>query len=134
MKALRIKVTGDLFRKGYRYQAIQQATALNLNGFIQYLRTGNGVYIHVQGEEDELLQFVDWCRFGAHGCNIESIGSEVTNIGYFRGFLIATSSYEQAGGSFAEKQAEESEFAGEDKQLTRHSLKAGIQWLRTAFY
>jgi len=134
MKALRIKVTGDLFRKGYRYQAIQQATALNLCGFIQYLRTGNGVYIHVQGEEDDLLQFVDWCRFGAHSCKIESIGSEVTNVGYFRGFLIATSTYETAGGSFAPLQVEEGEYSGEENQNSRNSLKAGIQWLRTAFY
>lgn len=134
MKALRIKVTGDLFRKGYRYQAIKQATALNLNGFIQYLRTGNGVYIHVQGEEDDLLKFVDWCRVGSHGCHIESIGSEVTNVGYFRGFLIATSSYEAAGGSFAPIQTTEEEHLGEDNPLARHSLKAGIKWLRTAFY
>lgn len=134
MKAFRIKLTGDLIRKGFRYQAIKQATALNLSGFIQYLRTGNGIYIHIQGEEDNVLQFIDWCKSGSHGCTIESMGAELTNMGYFRGFLIATSSYEQGGGIFAALQAEENEFAGKDNQFTLHPLKAGIRWLRTAFY
>ncbi|NTW25284.1 MAG: acylphosphatase [Lentimicrobium sp.] len=134
MKALRIKITGDLFRKGYRYLAIQQATELNLSGFIQYLKTGNGVYIHVQGDEEALLRFVDWCSFGNHGCTIDSIGSEVTGVGYFRGFLIATSSYELTGGRFTGEKPEEVEPAVQDNSSGLHPLKVGMKWLRTAFY
>lgn len=134
MKALKITVNGDLYRKGYRYQAIKKANELNLYGFIQYLKNGEGVTIHAQGQEEKLLQFVDWCRHGAHQCNITSIGSETAQLGYFRNFSIATNAENlpnmQLNNPVKANLAEAYENTAEQKS----NIRSGIKWLRTAFY
>lgn len=75
MKHLNIKIFGQVQGVFFRYSAQQKARELNINGFVRN-EFGDAVYIEAEGEEDNLRQFLEWCRKGPSYAVVEKVESE----------------------------------------------------------
>jgi acylphosphatase len=62
-KAYQITVKGRVQGVGFRYFAAKRAQALGLKGFVKNTNDGN-VYIEAQGQEDQLIAFVEEIKKG----------------------------------------------------------------------
>lgn len=72
IKLARIKVYGKVQGVFFRESARQEAGKLGLAGFAR--NEGDGaVYIEVEGGDEELKKFVDWCRRGPEMAKVEKI-------------------------------------------------------------
>ena len=58
-----IKIYGDVHGVGFRWSAKQKAEELGIVGFVRNEPDGT-VYIEVQGEDNDLEQFMAWCQQG----------------------------------------------------------------------
>jgi acylphosphatase len=67
-----IKIQGKVQKVGFRFHTHLQATRNNLTGFVRNDADG-GVYIEVEGEEENLAKFLDWCRHGPPMAVIENV-------------------------------------------------------------
>jgi len=85
---LHIYVSGFVQGVFYRANAKRVADSLSLTGWVRNLRDGR-VEIVVEGEEENLAKFVEWCKRGPVGAVVESV--DVTRGEYrgeFKGFEI----------------------------------------------
>ena len=85
---LHIYVSGHVQGVFYRANAKRIAGSLSLTGWVRNLRDGR-VEIIVEGEEENLAKFVEWCKRGPVGAEVESV--DVTREEYkgeFKGFEI----------------------------------------------
>ena len=65
LKTLRhynILVKGRVQRVNYRVFIQSKAMRLNLTGLVKNLHNGD-VYIEIEGEEENVNTFIDWCFF-----------------------------------------------------------------------
>ncbi len=67
------RVQGVLFRDSAR----RNAQKLNLAGFVRNERDGS-VYIEAEGEEENLKEFLEWCRKGPFFARVDKMESETT--------------------------------------------------------
>jgi len=63
VKHFNIRVYGEVQGVFFRASARTHALALDVNGFAQNENDGS-VYLEVEGEEENLKQFIDWCYRG----------------------------------------------------------------------
>jgi acylphosphatase len=85
---LHIYVSGLVQGVFYRANAKRVAESLSLTGWVRNLRDGR-VEIVVEGEEENLAKFIEWCKRGPVGAVVESV--DVTREEYkgeFKGFEI----------------------------------------------
>lgn len=85
---MHIYVSGLVQGVFYRANAKRVAESLSLTGWVRNLRDGR-VEIVVEGEEENLAKFVEWCKRGPVGAVVESV--DVTREEYkgeFKGFEI----------------------------------------------
>jgi len=59
----RIHVTGRVQGVGFRYSTLREAKRRGITGFVKNQYDGS-VYIEAEGSQEELLDFVEWCRNG----------------------------------------------------------------------
>lgn len=72
----------------YRSTAKRVAESLSLTGWVKNLRDGR-VEIIAEGEEENLLKFIEWCKRGPVGAEVESVDVRREDYkGEFRGFEI----------------------------------------------
>ena len=76
MKALIIRITGDVQGVSYRYHARSEAAKLGLAGWARNENDGT-VSILVQGEEPKVDEYVEWTREGSPMATVEEV--EVTD-------------------------------------------------------
>lgn len=74
MKRLSITVSGRVQGVFFRWSAKEQAGRLGLTGFIGNAPDGT-VRIEIQGDEDALDTFVDWCRVGPKFASVTGVES-----------------------------------------------------------
>lgn len=77
------KVQGVYFRK-YTKTAAQN---LKISGFVKNLQNGN-VYIEAEGNDDSVMQLVDWCHIGSPKSKVESVEIETSKVKNFENFQI----------------------------------------------
>lgn len=65
-------VTGDVQGVFYRHTAAKRARAKGLTGWIRNLPDGR-VEVVVEGEEQAVRDFVEWCRSGPPHASVEDI-------------------------------------------------------------
>jgi acylphosphatase len=85
IKHFNIRVQGLVQGVFFRASARTHASALDLSGFAQNTADGS-VYIEVEGEEENLEQFISWCHRGpdqAEVTNVEVQESELKNLSSF---------------------------------------------------
>jgi acylphosphatase len=70
-----IIVKGRVQRVNYRVNAKSKAMSLGLTGLVKNLHSGD-VYIEVEGDEDKINQFIDWCYVGSPLSKVTEVISE----------------------------------------------------------
>lgn len=68
----RIHVRGRVQGVGFRYNAVREAAARGLSGYVKNLYDGS-VYIEAEGTRMMLDDFIDWCRTGPVFANVNSV-------------------------------------------------------------
>ena len=68
----RILIEGRLHGVNFRYKTRQQATKLELVGFVRNLSDGR-IEIEAQGDQEKVEQLLAWCQEEPHSSNIKSI-------------------------------------------------------------
>lgn len=67
-----IKISGDVQAVGFRFWLKQKARDLNLSGFVRNQDNGN-VYTLVQGEKEDLDDYLDLCKEGPELANVKNV-------------------------------------------------------------
>lgn len=70
-----IIVKGKVQRVNYRVCAQSKAMSLGLTGMVKNLHNGD-VYIEVEGSDDKINQFIDWCYVGSPLSKVTEVISE----------------------------------------------------------
>lgn len=70
----------------FRYSAKDVADGLGISGFVRNEADGT-VYVEAEGEEDDLNEFLKWCRQGPEMATIERVEFDLSDeIKIFSGF------------------------------------------------
>lgn len=83
-----VTVRGRVQGVGFRYRTAEQAAELNVTGWVKNLPddTVRGCF---EGEEEDVLTLVQWCRRGPRGAWVEGLQVEEREYtGEFSGFSI----------------------------------------------
>lgn len=70
-----IRVSGIVQGVYYRYSTKEKADELGLSGFVRNLPDGS-VEAHAEGEEEDVLGLIEWCRQGPRGARVDRIDVE----------------------------------------------------------
>ena len=89
MKNLRIHISGKVYKVGFRYFVKQQAIRAGITGTVCYL-DNNTLIIEASGNDEALNKFINFCRIGTIGSQIESITISNSPVTVFRSFEIVT--------------------------------------------
>lgn len=84
---LKLSIIGKVQGVGFRYSAKEYADRLDIRGYARNLRDGS-VSIEVEGEEDALKNFVDWCKSGTSLATVQQIDVQEGGIKGYREFQI----------------------------------------------
>lgn len=90
VKHLDIKVQGRVQGVFYRAATKEKAEELNLRGLVRN-ELDDSVYIEVEGEEENLNQFVDWCKSGPDHAEVQNLDIKEGEIKNFSKFEIVFS-------------------------------------------
>ena len=71
-KHLNLIISGKVQHIGFRFMAMQAAYKYGVFGFARNKSNGT-IYIEAEGEEENLNNFVDWCKVGPVGASIKEI-------------------------------------------------------------
>jgi len=82
-----IKVSGRVQGVFFRASAADQAKGFDVTGFVRNERDGS-VYIEAEGEDNELEQFLNWCRKGPSAAKVERCEVEERPVKNFTTFEI----------------------------------------------
>lgn len=82
-----IKVLGSVQGVFFRASAKVEAEKLNLGGFARNESDGS-VYIEVEGEEENMIKFIDWCKIGPPAADVENIKVSKSPLKKFERFEI----------------------------------------------
>ena len=72
MKNIQIIIVGKVYKTGFRYFVKQMSERNGITGTVQYT-DDHSVKIEARGYEDALNRFINYCRLGC-------LGSEVNNV------------------------------------------------------
>lgn len=82
VKSFEIIIYGKVQGVGFRYYAHRKAQELDIKGSIQNKSDGS-VYIDAEGEEENIEQFITWCKDGPKWARVSKIETDETiYIGY----------------------------------------------------
>ncbi len=87
-----IHVHGRVQGVFYRASARSHALALDLKGFAQNQHDGS-VYIEAEGDEENLKQFVEWCRRGPDRAEVTEVLVEEAPLNHFSSFEVNRGKY-----------------------------------------
>ncbi len=71
-KAAIIKVYGRVQGVGFRFYTNKTAAEHNIKGWVQNKPDGS-VYIEAEGNETDLLTFIDWCNMGTQWSRVTRV-------------------------------------------------------------
>jgi acylphosphatase len=82
IKHWQIIVSGKVVNTGFRLYAMWGASSNNIRGEVKY--SADQVIIDAEGEENDLINYTEWCRKGPVYCEIDSVDtSEKPLSGYY---------------------------------------------------
>jgi len=82
-----INISGKVQGVGFRYNTLRKAKELRLCGFVRNNYDGS-VGIEVEGANEMLKLFIDWCRKGPEYAVVKSINITETNLKAYPEFEI----------------------------------------------
>lgn len=87
MQNLKIIITGKFHNTGFLFYTKQFAVLNKINGIVQYI-DNNSIIIEAEGEEANLGRFIEYCRIGPLGANIETIKISQNTVQHYNSFEI----------------------------------------------
>jgi len=103
MQNLKIHITGNIYRVGFRYFIKQMAERFGVFGLVQYSKD-KSILIEASGKEYSLDQFLIFCRLGCQGSKVEKISISENQIQYNNSFEIEFEDYEKNQTPTSEKE------------------------------
>lgn len=86
-KHFNIKIFGKVQGVFFRYSAKDNADELNIKGFVKNESDGS-VYIEAEGEGENIDTFIDWCKQGPQGAQVQRVDIKEDEIKGFKEFSI----------------------------------------------
>lgn len=83
----KIMITGKVQGVGFRGGALHKAKQLGLNGWVKNNQNG-GVEIEVEGSENEVGTFIDWCHEGTMLSRVDGVKTSVGELKKYINFSI----------------------------------------------
>lgn len=71
-KHLKIHISGNVYKVGFRFLAMTKAYELAISGIVRNEKDGS-LYIEAEGIEADLNKFVQWCRLGPPGSKVVGV-------------------------------------------------------------
>jgi acylphosphatase len=71
----KIHVRGHVQGVGFRWSAAREARSMGITGFVKNLSDGS-VYIEAEGTDEQLQDFIGWCKKGPGFSIVESVDSD----------------------------------------------------------
>jgi acylphosphatase len=87
LQTISITISGVVQGVFYRQSAKEKALELGISGIVKNLPDGN-VHIMATGTDDQLNQFVQWCKQGPKHAKVNSVNVEQIAEQKFFGFTI----------------------------------------------
>ncbi len=87
MKRVRLRITGHVQGVFFRDSAKRYADAQQLTGWVKNLPDGS-LAAEVQGNNDAVRQFVDWCHMGPDSAQVDTVDVRATDLTAERTFEI----------------------------------------------
>ncbi len=84
-KHLNLIISGKIKNVGFRFMAMQAAYKYGVFGFARRKRDGK-IYIEAEGEDENMENFVDWCKVGPIGAEVKEIDIEDGEVQEFTAF------------------------------------------------
>jgi acylphosphatase len=82
-----ITIEGRVQHVGFRYSACQAASRFRISGIVSNTYDGN-VYIEAEGEEDDVISFIGWCRQGPPLAKVLDVKIQDSMLMNYSGFSI----------------------------------------------
>jgi acylphosphatase len=86
-RSYKISVKGKVQGVAYRFNAQAVGNKLNLTGYVKNQFDGS-VFAHVEGKEDDINKFIDWCYLGSRLAKVSEVAAEETEFVGFQTFEI----------------------------------------------
>ena len=83
----KLTISGKVQGVSYRASARSKASELKLGGFVKNLKNGS-VFAEVEGPEDIVRQFIDWCHYGPPMAKVDKIEIETSEIKGYHNFEV----------------------------------------------
>ncbi|PBQ34744.1 acylphosphatase [Sphingobacteriaceae bacterium] len=87
IRSYKIVVKGKVQGVGYRYNAQAAAHKFDLTGFVRN-QFDESVLIHVEGEEEGIHKFIEWCNVGPRLADVTEVDSEEQELKGYQTFEI----------------------------------------------
>ena len=71
-KSVILNIYGKVQNVGFRYQTKKKADLLQITGFVKNMHDGS-VYVEAEGEENDLILFIQWCYSGPFWAKVEKV-------------------------------------------------------------
>lgn len=87
MKAIRLKIYGRVQGVFFRKYTKEKAIEFSLQGCVCNCDDGT-VEVNVEGEEQSLSQFIEWCHHGPSGAGVDKVDIHETELKNYKEFVI----------------------------------------------
>jgi acylphosphatase len=87
IKHYNINVNGLVQGVFYRVSAQEKAKELGLSGCVNNEPDG-GVYIEAEGEEEQLIKFIDWCKKGPEKAQVKDVKVQEDELRNYTDFVV----------------------------------------------
>lgn len=84
---LNLTLSGKVKHIGFRFMTMQAAYKHGVTGYVRNKSNGS-IYIEVEGEDENLQSFLDWCKTGPVGAEITEIDTVEAEMKDFKSFDI----------------------------------------------
>lgn len=86
-KHVNVTVLGRVQGVAFRYRALEKAQDMGITGFARNMNDGS-VYLEIEGEEEDLEQFLKWCQEGPTLAEVEKVEVSESNLKNYPDFKI----------------------------------------------
>ncbi len=84
---LNLTLSGKVKHIGFRFMAMQAAYKHGVTGYVRNKSNGS-IYIEVEGDDENLQNFLEWCKTGPVGAEVTEIDTVEAEMKDFKSFDI----------------------------------------------
>lgn len=91
-KHVNLIISGKVQHVGFRFMAMQAAYKYGVFGYARNKNNGN-IMIEAEGDEDNVNNFIEWCKIGPMGSTIKEIEMEEGEMQDYKAFDVKGSGH-----------------------------------------